>query len=309
MKIVVIEPLAVEEKRFLEIARAAVGQEPEIVCYDTRTTDVKELGERGKDADIIALGNLPFPREVLEQCENLKMLAVAFTGLDHVDLAYCEERGIKVQNCAGYATTAVAELTFGLMLDVYRNILPCDEAARAGGTKDGLVGFELEGKTIGVVGTGAIGARVIELAKAFHMNVLAYNRTPGKVKDVDYVALEELLEKSDIVSLHVPLTPETKGIIGEKGLALMKPSAILINTARGPVVDTKALADALQSGKIAGAGIDVFDAEPPLDPADPLLHTPHTVVTPHVAFATKESMIKRAIIEFDNIAAFIGERK
>ena len=165
MKIVVIEPLAVEEKRFLEIARAAVGQEHEIVCYDTRTTDVKELGERGKDADIIALGNLPFPREVLEQCENLKMLAVAFTGLDHVDLAYCEERGIKVQNCAGYATTAVAELTFGLMLDVYRNILPCDEAARAGGTKDGLVGFELEGKTIGVVGTGAIGARVIELAE------------------------------------------------------------------------------------------------------------------------------------------------
>ena len=200
MKIVVIEPLAVEEKRFLEIARAAVGQEHEIVCYDTRTTDVKELGERGKDADIIALGNLPFPREVLEQCENLKMLAVAFTGLDHVDLAYCEERGIKVQNCAGYATTAVAELTFGLMLD-------------------------------------------------------------------------------------------------------------LINTARGPVADTKALGDALQSGKIAGAGIDVFDAEPPLDPADPLLHTPHTVVTPHVAFATKESMIKRAIIEFDNIAAFIGERK
>ena len=149
----------------------------------------------------------------------------------------------------------------------------------------------------------------MQSAKAFRMNVLAYNRTPGKVKDVDYVALEELLEKSDIVSLHVPLTPETKGFIGEKELALMKPSAILINTARGPVADTKALADALQSGKIAGAGIDVFDAEPPLDPADPLLHTPHTVVTPHVAFATKESMIKRAIIEFDNIAAFIGERK
>jgi len=130
MKIVVIEPLAVEEKRFLEIARAAVGQEHEIVCYDTRTTDVKELGERGKDADIIALGNLPFPREVLEQCENLKMLAVAFTGLDHVDLAYCEERGIKVQNCAGYATTAVAELTFGLMLDVYRATKRPEQAAR-----------------------------------------------------------------------------------------------------------------------------------------------------------------------------------
>ncbi len=307
MKIVVIEPLAVEEKRFMEIARAAVGEEPEIICYDTRTTDVKELGERGKDADIIALGNLPFPREVLEQCRNLKMLAVAFTGLDHVDLEYCEERGIKVQNCAGYATTAVAELTFGLILDVYRNILSCDEAARAGGTKDGLVGFELEGKTIGVLGTGAIGARVIELAKAFNMNVLAYNRTPGKIKDVNYAALDEVLAKSDIVSLHVPLTAKTKGLIGEAELALMKPSAILINTARGPVADTKALASALNNGNIAGAGIDVFDAEPPLDTAEPLLHTPHTVVTPHVAFATKESMIKRAIIEFDNIAAFIKE--
>ncbi len=309
MKIVVIEPLGVEENHFMQIARAAVGEEPEIILWNTRTTDVKELGERGKDADIIALGNLPFPREVLEQCKNLKMLAVAFTGLDHVDLAYCEEHGIKVQNCAGYATTAVAELTFGLILDVYRNILPCDATTRVGGTKDGLVGLELEGKTIGVVGTGAIGARVIELAKAFHMNVLAYNRTPGKVKDVDYLPLEELLSKSDIVSLHIPLTTKTKGIIGKKELEMMKASAILINTARGPVVDTKALADALKSEKIAGAGIDVFDTEPPLDLDEALLHTPHTVVTPHVAFATKESMIKRAIIEFDNIASFIKKNK
>lgn len=309
MKIVVIEPLGVEENHFMQIARAAVGEEPEIILWNTRTTDVKELGERGKDADIIALGNLPFPREVLEQCKNLKMLAVAFTGLDHVDLAYCEEHGIKVQNCAGYATTAVAELTFGLILDVYRNILPCDATTRVGGTKDGLVGLELEGKTIGVVGTGAIGARVIELAKAFHMNVLAYNRTPGKVKDVDYLPLEELLSKSDIVSLHIPLTTKTKGIIGKKELEMMKASAILINTARGPVVDTKALADALKSEKIAGAGIDVFDTEPPLDLDESLLHTPHTVVTPHVAFATKESMIKRAIIEFDNIASFIKKNK
>lgn len=307
MKIVVIEPLGVEEKRFMEIARAAVGDEHEIICYDTRTTDAEELGERGKDADIIAIGNLPFPREVLEKCEKLKMLAVAFTGLDHVDLKYCEERGIKVQNCAGYATTAVAELTFGLLISLYRNMVVCDAATRKQGTKDGLIGFELEGKTLGVVGTGAIGTRVIGIAKAFGMDVIAYNRTPGKVEGVKYAELEEVLAQSDIVSLHVPLTDETRGMIGADELSMMKPTAVLINTARGPVVETQALADALKDGTIAGAAIDVFDSEPPVAADDPLMTAPNTVLTPHVAFATKESMIKRAIIEFDNIAKFIAQ--
>ena len=307
MKIVVIEPLGVEEKRFMEIARAAVGDEHEIICYDTRTTDAEELGKRGKDADIIAIGNLPFPREVLERCENLKMLAVAFTGLDHVDLKYCGERGIKVQNCAGYATTAVAELTFGLIISLYRNMVACDTATRKQGTKDGLIGFELEGKTLGVVGTGAIGTRVIGIAKAFGMDVIAYNRTPGKVEGVKYAGLEEVLAQSDIVSLHVPLTDETRGMIGARELSMMKPTAVLINTARGPVVETQALADALKDGTIAGAAIDVFDSEPPVAADDPLITAPGTVLTPHVAFATEESMIKRAIIEFDNIAKFIAQ--
>lgn len=307
MKIVVIEPLGVEEKRFMEIARAAVGDEHEIICYDTRTTDAEELGKRGKDADIIAIGNLPFPREVLERCENLKMLAVAFTGLDHVDLKYCGERGIKVQNCAGYATTAVAELTFGLIISLYRNMVACDTATRKQGTKDGLIGFELEGKTLGVVGTGAIGTRVIGIAKAFGMDVIAYNRTLGKVEGVKYAGLEEVLAQSDIVSLHVPLTDETRGMIGARELSMMKPTAVLINTARGPVVETQALADALKDGTIAGAAIDVFDSEPPVAADDPLITAPGTVLTPHVAFATKESMIKRAIIEFDNIAKFIAQ--
>jgi hypothetical protein len=307
MKIAVVEPLAVEKKEFMKIARKAVGDDVDIVYWDTRTEDTAELAERGKDADIIAIGNVPFPREVLEKCENLKMLAVAFTGLDHVDLEYCMEKGITVKNCAGYATVAVAELTFGLILDVYRNILACDKAARLGGTKDGLVGYELEGKTIGVVGTGAIGTRVIEISRAFGMDIIAYNRTFGKVKGVAYVSLEEVLRRADIVSLHVPLTAETKGLIGKKELDMMKPSAILVNTARGPVVDSRALSEALKQGEIAGAAIDVFDTEPPLDGKDPLLTAPNTVVTPHVAFATKESMVKRAIIEFDNIASFIRE--
>mgnify|MGYP004674482449 FL=1 len=309
MKIAVMEPLGVEQEKFMQIAREAVGNDVEIVCYDTRTTDVEELGRRGRDADIIAIGNLPFPREVLEKCENVKMLAVAFTGLDHVDLKYCEERGIKVQNCAGYATTAVAELTFGLLLDLCRNIGKCDTAARNGGTKAGLIGFELEGRTMGIVGTGAIGARVAKLADAFGMDVIAYSRTPGKVAGVRYVSLEELLAQADVVSLHVPLTDETRGMIGAEELALMKETAVLVNTARGPVVDTKALADALNSGRIAGAAIDVFDKEPPLDADEPLINAKNTVVTPHVAFATDESMIKRAEIEFRNIAEFIKDKR
>lgn len=308
MRIAVMDPLGVEQEKFMQIAREAVGNDVEIVCYDTRTTDVEELGRRGRDADIIAIGNLPFPREVLEKCENVKMLAVAFTGLDHVDLKYCEERGIKVQNCAGYATTAVAELTFGLLLDLCRNIGKCDTAARNGGTKAGLIGFELEGRTMGIVGTGAIGARVAKLAAAFGMDVIAYSRTPGKVAGVRYVSLEELLAQADVVSLHVPLTDETRGMIGVEELALMKETAVLVNTARGPVVDTKALADALNSGRIAGAAIDVFDAEPPLDADEPLINAKNTVVTPHVAFATDESMIKRAEIEFRNIAEFIKDK-
>lgn len=309
MRIAVMEPLGVEQEKFMQIAREAVGNDVEIVCYDTRTTDVEELGRRGRDADIIAIGNLPFPREVLEKCENVKMLAVAFTGLDHVDLKYCEERGIKVQNCAGYATTAVAELTFGLLLDLCRNIGKCDTAARNGGTKAGLIGFELEGRTMGIVGTGAIGARVAKLAAAFGMDVIAYSRTPGKVAGVRYVSLEELLAQADVVSLHVPLTDETRGMIGAEELALMKETAVLVNTARGPVVDTKALADALNSGRIAGAAIDVFDKEPPLDADEPLINAKNTVVTPHVTFATDESMIKRAEIEFRNIAEFIKDKR
>ena len=309
MRIAVMEPLGVEQEKFMQIAREAVGNDVEIVCYDTRTTDVEELGRRGRDADIIAIGNLPFPREVLEKCENVKMLAVAFTGLDHVDLKYCEERGIKVQNCAGYATTAVAELTFGLLLDLCRNIGKCDTAARNGGTKAGLIGFELEGRTMGIVGTGAIGARVAKIADAFGMDVIAYSRTPGKVAGVRYVSLEELLAQADVVSLHVPLTDETRGMIGAEELALMKETAVLVNTARGPVVDTKALADALNSSRIAGAAIDVFDKEPPLDADEPLINAKNTVVTPHVAFATDESMIKRAEIEFRNIAEFIKDKR
>ena len=184
----------------------------------------------------------------MERCPNLKMISVAFTGVDHVDMDYCRERGILVSNCAGYSNTAVSELVFGLALSLYRRIIECDRAVRAGKDKTGLVGLELAGKTFGIIGMGAIGTRTAQLAKAFGCRVLGFNRSPKQVEGVRMVELDELLRESDIASLHVPLTEQTRGMIGEREIGLMKPSAILINTARGPVVDSAALAAALKEG-------------------------------------------------------------
>lgn len=308
MHIVVIEPLGVEQSLIDELKQPLLDAGHTFVYHTTRVTDTPTLIERGKDADILVVANLPLPAEVIDGCPKLQMIAVAFTGVDHIALDACKARGIKVSNAAGYSTNAVAELAFGLMLSLYRYIPTCDERARTGGTKDGLVGPELQGKTLGIVGTGAIGSRVAEIAKVFGMHVLAYSRTvkPAlEAQGVQYVPLDELLRESDIVSLHVPSNAETRGMIGKEQIALMKPTALLINTARGPVVDNAALAEALNDEKIAGAGLDVFDMEPPL-PADyPILHAKHTVLTPHVAFATKEAMIKRAHITFENVTSYL----
>ena len=207
-------------------------------------------------------------------------------------------------NCAGYSTAAVADLVFGMLIALYRNLIPCNEVVRHEGTKDGLVGMELEGKKFGVIGTGAIGMRTARIAQAFGCEVLAWSRTKKDMPQVAYMPLEELLAACDIISLHVPLTEETRGLIGEKELALMKESAVLINTARGPVVDSNALAEALQSGKIAGAAVDVFETEPPVASDHPLLQAKNLIVTPHVAFATKEAMVKRAHTVFENVKAW-----
>ena len=168
---------------------------------------------------------------------------------------------------------------------------------------------KLEGLTFGVIGTGAIGSRVAAIAQAFGCNVIAYSRTKKDLPGVSYMGLDEVMAKSDIISLHVPQNAETTGMISAEKIGLMKKSAILINCARGPIVDAEALAQALNSGAIAGAGIDVFAAEPPLDPDDPLLHAKNTVCTPHVAFATKESMTLRAEIVFDNLQAWMDGRQ
>ena len=305
MKLVILEPLGVEQDKLLALAEEKLHDKVDVTYYDTRTTDTDTLVMRAKEADILTFSNLPFPKQVLEQCPNLKMISVAFTGVDHVAMEECGRRGILVSNCAGYSNTAVSELVFGLALSLYRHIPSCDQAVRQGKDKTGLVGLELAGKTFGVVGLGAIGRRTALLAQAFGCRVYAYNRSPKPMEGVTAVDLDTLLSVCDIVSLHVPLTQETKGMIGGREFALMKPNAILINTARGPVVDSAALAEALRENRLAGAAVDVFETEPPLSVDHPLLCCPNLIATPHVAFATKEALYQRACIALDNIAAYL----
>lgn len=309
MKIVVMEPLGVALEKINALAAALQAAGHEFVYYTSKETQQDKLLARVQDADIIMLANQPLSAEIINACPKLKMLSVAFTGVDHVALDACRARNILVCNAAGYSTNAVAELTFGLAISVIRNIVPCDARCRRAETKDGLVGFELFGKTFGVVGTGAIGTRVAKIAAAFGCRVLAYSRTEKqKLVDagVQYVSLDELLEQSDFVSLHVPLTDATRGLINAEAIAKMKQGAVLLNTARGPVVDSAALAAALNAGKLAGAGIDVFEGEPPIGKDHPLCSAKNTVLTPHVAFASREALETRADIVFANIEKWLA---
>ena len=305
-KIVIMESLGISAEELA--ARKAPFEAAGHTFTDyAKTTDVPTLIAEAKDADAMILANMPMPGEVLSACENLKFIDVAFTGVDHVGLDAAKAKGIKVSNASGYSNEAVAELVFGMALSLARNLSAVEARCRAGGTKDGLVGWELQGKTVGIVGLGKIGSRTAALAHAFGCPVLAHSRTRhADAPDyIEQVELDELLRLSDIVVLHCPLNDSTRGLINTEKLALMKPTALLINVARGPVVVAKDLADALNNGVIAGAGIDVFDKEPPLDESEPLLHAKNCLLTPHVAFATKESMTLRAQIVFDNLQAWL----
>lgn len=305
MKLALLEPLGIPQDRLVEMVKEAVDGRMEVVAYDTRVEDVPTLIQRSQDADAVVLSNFPYRKAVMEHCPHLKYIDVAFTGVDHVDIDYCKEKGIAVSNCAGYSTVAVADLVFGMVISLARNLSACDAAVRQGGTKAGLIGFELEGKKFGVIGAGAIGSRVAAIAAAFGCQVYAYSRTPKDLPGVTFTDLDTLLSTCDIVSLHVPATPQTHHLINAEKLALMKPTALLINTARGPVVDSQALADALNSGRLAGAGIDVFEMEPPVPADHPLLTAKNVLATPHVAFATAQSMEKRAVLVCDNLKAWL----
>lgn len=306
MKVVFLEPLGVSKEKLYNMAREALGNEIELVFYDDRREDTEELIIRSKDADIVVLSNFQYRKEVISQCPKLKMICVAFTGTDHVDVAYCHERNITVCNCAGYSTVAVADLVFGFVIGLARNITQCDAVCRREGTKNGLVGFELEGKKFGIIGTGAIGSRVARIANAFGCEVYAYSRSEKELPGVTLLSLDDLLQTCDIISLHIPQTESTIGFIGKEQIAKMKQGALLINTARGPVVDSDALAEALNSGKLGGAGIDVFEMEPPVPGDHPLLQARNVMVTPHVAFASTQAFEKRAVIVIENIKKYLS---
>lgn len=290
MKIALLEPLGVSADRIAELARPLEEAGHTFTYYDTKTTDADELTRRSADANVV-------------------MIAVAFTGIDHVGLDACRERNIAVCNCAGYSDVSVAELTIGLTIDVLRRVAEGDAAARNGGTSAGLVGREIHGRTVGIVGTGHIGIQAAKLFRAFGADVLGYARHmsyAAQEAGITFVGLDELLSRSDIVSLHLPLNDTTRKTFGADQFAQMKDGAVFINCARGAIVDNDALADALNSGHLAGAGIDVFDTEPPLDPSYKLLSANNVVLTPHVGFLTEEAMERRAVIEFDNVLAYLN---
>lgn len=310
MNISLLEPIGISQEMIDGLSKELKDAGHSFTYYDTKTTDVEELKRRSAGQDIVMIANTPYPDEVVRACDSLKMIAVAFTGIDHVGLEACREKDIMICNCAGYSNTSVSELVLGMTIGVMRKIITCDQAVHQGKTSMGLAGTEIEGKTVGIIGCGQIGFKTAKLFQAFGAKVLAYarhERAEVKEAGIQYVDLDTLMAESDIISLHTPANAETKGMISAEKIAMMKPSAIFVNCARGPIVDNCALAQALNDDKIAGAAIDVFDMEPPIPEDYPLLHAKNTLLTPHVAFLTKESMVRRAKTEFSNVYAYLKD--
>lgn len=309
MKTVLVEPLTITSDLLDELAQDLQGGDNSFTSYDSKPTSVEEWVSRVGDADQVILANTKMPIEVIEQAPNLKYINIAFTGVDHVPVQAAKDKGILVSNAAGYSDEGVAELVIGLTIDLLRTISEADKGIRKGGKAADYLGKEIAGRTVGIIGTGKIGIRVAEIFKAMGANLFGYNRSESQeLKDLGLVfkSLDEVLKESDIITVHLPQNEETKDFITDEHYDLMKDSAILINCARGPIVNTQALAKALNEGKIAGAGIDVFDTEPPLEENHPLFDTPNTVLTPHVAYFTEEAMEKRAHIVFENAVDFLN---
>lgn len=305
VKIALLESLGVDEAFIDDQAKKLEGLGHELNVYD-KNSNPEIQAIQTKDADAIILANMPLSEKAVKEAEQLKFIDVAFTGVDHIPVKLAKEKGIAISNASGYATEAVAELCMGFIFDMLRQVKQTEKSLREGGTKAGFEGNLLQSKTVGLVGAGAIGKLLAKYLKAFGVRVIAYNRSKIEDENIDeQLPLKDVLRQSDIVSLHVPLTEETKNLIGKDELALMKKSAFLINTARGGVVDEKALAEALKNNDIAGAAVDVFKVEPPLPEDAPLLDAPNAILTPHIAFYSKESMEKRAQIVFDNLYSWL----
>lgn len=279
--------------------------------YDQTSQD--QVAERIGDADIVMTNRLKINDDVLDKCPNLKFVSALGTGYDMIDVPACRARGVEVCNIPGYSTISVSQHAFTLLLSLATDIGGYRKAVRDGrwtGQPDfryQTIAFtELYGKTVGIYGCGAIGGRFASLCAAFGMRVLAYRRsaTLGVQGDLEFVSVERLLAESDFLSLHCPLTEETRGLVNRDFLAKMKRGAYLINTSRGAVVDEEALYEALTTGRLAGAGLDVMVKEPPL-PDNPLLTLDNCIITPHCAWTSLETRHRLVDILAANIRSFI----
>lgn len=309
MKIIILEPLGISQTDLANHINKFEALNCDVVSYENRTENVNELIERCQDAEAILLTNLPFPKDVMEHCPKLKFISVAFTGFDHVDMDYCRQNRIVVSNAAGYSTNSVAEMAVGMLIELYRKIVLNDAQTRALKGREGFLGSEIFGKKVGIIGTGEIGLHFAKIMQAFGCQIFAYSRSK-KQKVIEmgimYLELNELLSSCDIISLHIPLNDGTKNLLSREKLELIRPHAVLINTARGAVIDNQVLAELLNSDKIAGAATDIYEYEPPLKTEHPLLTAKNCLLLPHIAYATLEALQKRAVISFENISKWMN---
>ena len=292
---------------------SAIEQLGDLTVYDRTPPEL--VFERAKDADILLTNKTVLDRKILAALKNLKFIIVIATGYNIVDIAAAAELGIPVSNVPTYGTVSVAQLTFALILELCHGVARHSESVHNGDWcaaqdysywQQPLI--ELKDKTLGIIGFGAIGQKTAEIGRAFGMKIRAYNPPPRpapKSIEFEYLELDELYAQSDFISLHCPLTPENTGMINAEAIAKMKPSAYIINTARGPLICEDALAEALNSGRIAGAALDVLGTEPPT--ADnPLLKAKNALITPHIAWATLEARQRLMDTTARNISAFLN---
>ncbi|MBS4221733.1 phosphoglycerate dehydrogenase [Lederbergia citrea] len=268
-----------------------------------------ELVKKIQGVHAAIIGTDQVTKKVLEAADQLELIVKYGVGLDNIDLEYTKEKGILVENTAGVNTEAVADYTFGLMLTLARQIHISDREIRQGEWKK-RVGSEIYNKTIGILGLGAIGKSIARRAFGFDMKILAYDlcqdTTFANQFEVTYCGIEEIIEQSDIICIHLPLNNETKHLINKEQLAKMKPNTFIINTARGGIIDEKALYEALQNKIIAGAAVDVFEEEPPKN--SPLTELENVILTPHNASASEEATLRMTIQTTDKVLAFYQER-
>jgi glyoxylate reductase len=299
-----MKPKVYVTRRIPEIGLKILREHCEVVYRDELPPPARdELLKAVEDVNAVYCTlNETIDKELIDRAKSLKVVGTMSVGVDHIDVEYATKKGIYIVYTPGVLTETVADHTWALLLAVARRIVEADSYVRKGEWKipfapTMMLGHDVYGKVLGIIGLGRIGQAVARRAKGFNMRILYYDvvRREALEKElgVEYAPLERLLMESDYVSIHVPLTQETRGLIGEKELRLMKRTAILVNTSRGPVVDQKALFRALKEGWIAGAGLDVFEKEP-IDPNDPLLRLENVVVTPHIGSASHDTRNKMA---------------